>query len=224
MITGPRNTGGVSLEAAPLVRALAASAYRAGASLVEVTWGDEAILLDRFAHAPRGSFAEVSDLSAGELLRALVRAVNALRQPDGSVVEAIQTPEQRVVFGKPLSKFQVNQFKFVDMLIKIQAARELAYACVRRRMSGQDATREISMAKIFCIEAQQFVATTCLQLFGGAADDQYAYFGVSSVGVVALNLANGELKWTAPIKAAGPRLGVGAALSVIPGAVFIPRG
>lgn len=56
--------------------------------------------------------------------------------------------------------------------------------------------------------------------FGGAADEQYAYFGVSSVGVVALNLVNGELKWTAPIKAAGPRLGVGAALSVIPGAVF----
>ena len=24
--------------------------------------------------------------------------------------------EQRIVFGKPLSKFQVNQFKFVDML------------------------------------------------------------------------------------------------------------
>ena len=60
MITGPRNTGGVSLEAAPLVRHLTASAYRAGASLVEVTWGDEALLLTRFAHAPRESFGEVS--------------------------------------------------------------------------------------------------------------------------------------------------------------------
>jgi len=56
--------------------------------------------------------------------------------------------------------------------------------------------------------------------FGGAADDQYAYFGVSSLGVAAVNLANGEKKWAAPIKATGPRLGIGAALSVIPGAVF----
>lgn len=76
--------------------------------------------------------------------------------------------EQRIVFGRPLGKFQVNQFKFVDMLIRLQAARELGYACVRRRMRGEDATREISMGKIYCIETQQFVANTCMQLFGGA--------------------------------------------------------
>jgi polyvinyl alcohol dehydrogenase (cytochrome) len=56
--------------------------------------------------------------------------------------------------------------------------------------------------------------------FGGAADDKYAYFGVSSVGVAAIDLATGEKKWIAPVKAAGPRLGLGAALSVVPGAVL----
>jgi polyvinyl alcohol dehydrogenase (cytochrome) len=56
--------------------------------------------------------------------------------------------------------------------------------------------------------------------FGGAADDQYAYFGVSSVGVVAVRLSSGERVWTTAIRAAGPRLGIGAAMSVIPGIVF----
>jgi len=56
--------------------------------------------------------------------------------------------------------------------------------------------------------------------FGGAADDHYAYFGVSSLGVAAVDLVTGERKWVAPLKAAGPRLGIGAAISVIPGAVF----
>jgi len=56
--------------------------------------------------------------------------------------------------------------------------------------------------------------------FGGAADDQNAYFGVSSVGVVALRLTDGSKRWVAPVKAAGPRLGIGAALSVAPGVVF----
>ena len=56
--------------------------------------------------------------------------------------------------------------------------------------------------------------------FGGAADDENAYFGVSSVGVVALRLTNGERKWVAPVKAAGPRLGIGAAVSVAPGVVY----
>ena len=41
LIIGPVANGGVSLEAAPLVRHIAASAYRAGAALVETIWGDE---------------------------------------------------------------------------------------------------------------------------------------------------------------------------------------
>ncbi|MGE3509264.1 MAG: aminopeptidase [Vicinamibacterales bacterium] len=60
MMIGPRLTGGVSLEAAPLVRALTTSAYRAGAPLVEVLWGDEALQLLRFQHAPTESFAQFS--------------------------------------------------------------------------------------------------------------------------------------------------------------------
>ena len=59
IILGPLATG-VSFEAAPLVRHIATSAYRAGASLVEVLWGDEALLLKRFAHAPRNSLSEFS--------------------------------------------------------------------------------------------------------------------------------------------------------------------
>src|ERR687898_648524 len=59
IILGPLATG-VSFEAAPLVRQIAASAYRAGASLVEVIWGDEALLLTRFAQAPPQFLSEFS--------------------------------------------------------------------------------------------------------------------------------------------------------------------
>ncbi len=60
MIIGPRTTGGVSPEAAPLVRAIVRSAYRAGAPLVEVLWGDEAAQLIRFEDAPPESFSQFS--------------------------------------------------------------------------------------------------------------------------------------------------------------------
>ena len=76
--------------------------------------------------------------------------------------------KERIVFGKPLTKFQVNQFRFVDMLTRISAARETGYACVRKRNRDEDATMEISMAKLFCIEIAQQTASTCLQLHGGA--------------------------------------------------------
>jgi aminopeptidase len=60
LVIGPLASGGASLEAAPLIRKIVASAYCAGAALVEVIWGDEALQLLRFQHAPRDSFGEFS--------------------------------------------------------------------------------------------------------------------------------------------------------------------
>src|SRR5947208_749204 len=68
LIIGPIASGGVSLEAAPLVRHIAASAYRAGAPLVEAIWGDEALLLTRFEHAPADSFDQFSSWLPDALL------------------------------------------------------------------------------------------------------------------------------------------------------------
>ena len=59
-------------------------------------------------------------------------------------------PSSASLFGKPLAKMQVTQFKFVEMLTQLTAARELTYACIRERNRGEDATQEITMAKIFC--------------------------------------------------------------------------
>jgi aminopeptidase len=61
LIIGPLMHGGVSLEAAPIVRELAASAYRAGAELVEPIWGDEALQLTRFRHAGADTFNAFSN-------------------------------------------------------------------------------------------------------------------------------------------------------------------
>jgi len=47
----PETNTGVPLEAAPLVRLLVEKAYQRGASLVDVIWGDDALLLKRFEHA-----------------------------------------------------------------------------------------------------------------------------------------------------------------------------
>ena len=58
-------------------------------------------------------------------------------------------------------------------------------------------------------------------VWGGAADDQNAYFGMSSGGVVALSLASGERKWYASLDTPpGRKRGHDAALTVIPGVLF----
>ena len=60
LIIGPLANGGASLEAAPLVRCVAQSAYAAGAQLVETLWGDEGLQLARFRNAAPDSFDQFS--------------------------------------------------------------------------------------------------------------------------------------------------------------------
>jgi citronellyl-CoA dehydrogenase len=80
----------------------------------------------------------------------------------------LEHAQQRIVFKKPLSKMQVNQFKFVDMMIQITAAQELSHRCIRKMVANEDVTLDVSMAKIFATTMNQHVATTCVQLFGGS--------------------------------------------------------
>ena len=80
----------------------------------------------------------------------------------------LQHCQERKLFGKPLAKMQVTQHKLVDLMIQITAAQELSYRCIRRMVRGEDATLDISMAKVFCTTMSQLVATSCMQLFGGA--------------------------------------------------------
>jgi citronellyl-CoA dehydrogenase len=75
---------------------------------------------------------------------------------------------QRVAFGKPLAQMQVNRFKFVEMMIQITASEELARRCIAKVIAGDDITLDVSMAKVFIANMKQYVATTCVQLFGGA--------------------------------------------------------
>lgn len=57
--------------------------------------------------------------------------------------------------------------------------------------------------------------------FGGAADDQNAYFGLRTGGIAAVSLDTGQKKWFTPIQSPekGPR-GENAAITAIPGALF----
>ena len=92
LIIGPLANGGASLEAAPLARQIAAAAYRAGASLVETIYGDEAQQSLRFKHAPRESFTSFSSW----LPKALSEHVAA-----GHAVLSISANDPDLLQGEP---------------------------------------------------------------------------------------------------------------------------
>jgi citronellyl-CoA dehydrogenase len=97
----------------------------------------------------------------------LIACIQANGQADELWARTKRYCEERMLFGKPLSKMQVTQFKLVELATQMEAAKELTHACVRKRMRGEDATREISMAKLFCGRMIRRVADDCIQLHGG---------------------------------------------------------
>jgi aminopeptidase len=103
--------GGVPIQVAPLVRELAASAYRAGASLVDVEWRDDELRLIRFRHAPRDSFEEFPAWQAAGILEVIEGggAMLSISASDPDLLEG-QDPElvdlqERVMrkYWKPIS-------------------------------------------------------------------------------------------------------------------------
>jgi len=119
-IIGPLANGGVSLDAAPLVRQVAESAYKAGARYVEALWGDEALQLTRFRHAPPESFGEYSSWLADALVKHAeaghaVLSIYAndpdlLKDEPPALVGQVQTTVGRHVrpFREYISKNQTN--------------------------------------------------------------------------------------------------------------------
>ena len=120
LIIGPLASGGVSLEAAPLVRQVAIAAYEAGASLVETIWGDEAIQMARFKHAPRNSFGEFSNwipdalfehAQAGQaIVSVYANDPDQLKDEPPELVSAVQQAVSKSVrpFRELISRNQTN--------------------------------------------------------------------------------------------------------------------
>lgn len=80
---------------------------------------------------------------------------------------AMAYSKERVAFGKPISKFQVNRFKLVQMGMMVEISRLLVYKaawlCDRKRPFAKAA----SMAKLFASEAASYITGEAVQLHGG---------------------------------------------------------
>jgi alkylation response protein AidB-like acyl-CoA dehydrogenase len=87
----------------------------------------------------------------------------------GALDAAIQYAKERIVFKKPIAKFQAIQFMLADMAIQIEAARQLTYKTVAEidRGNREEAVKLGSMAKCFAADTAVKVATDALQIFGG---------------------------------------------------------
>jgi alkylation response protein AidB-like acyl-CoA dehydrogenase len=85
-----------------------------------------------------------------------------------AVVElALQYAKERKQFGRPIGSFQAIAHMLADMQTEVEAARTLMWRAAWMVSSGQDALREISMAKLLSSETYAKVANLGMQILGG---------------------------------------------------------
>lgn len=97
----------------------------------------------------------------------LAGSLMALGGMENIVRQTIAYCRERETFGQPLIDNQYIHFRIAELLTEIEALRQLCYHCVRLYVAGEDATKEVSMAKLKGGRLAREVADTCLQFHGG---------------------------------------------------------
>jgi alkylation response protein AidB-like acyl-CoA dehydrogenase len=80
---------------------------------------------------------------------------------------ALQYAKDRKQFGRPIGTFQAIAHMLADMQTEIEAAWSLTLRAASLVSQGQDALREITMAKLFAAEAYVRAANNGMQITGG---------------------------------------------------------
>ena len=77
--------------------------------------------------------------------------------------------KQRVQFDRPIASFQSVQHSCADMVIAIDSARLAVYQAITRLEDGEDADKEIALAKTLTNHAYKWTTLTAQQVHGGIA-------------------------------------------------------
>ncbi|PLW92801.1 MAG: acyl-CoA dehydrogenase [Marinilabiliales bacterium] len=85
----------------------------------------------------------------------------------GAFELAVKYAQQRIQFGKPISKNQVVANKLADMAMKIELARNLLYKACWLKDNGKPFAKEAAMSKLYCAEIANEVSFEAVQIHGG---------------------------------------------------------
>jgi len=98
----------------------------------------------------------------------LLMALGAVGAMQVAYDKTVAFARERTAFGKPLTKHQALRHKLTDVATTLHAGRCVTYDALRRFAAGEDAVKEVTMAKLVTQRACFDVMDTCLQIHGGA--------------------------------------------------------
>ena len=109
----------------------------------------------------RVAMAAISDVGRGGMVGCAMGLQNACLEA------AVKFSNERILYGKPISKLQAIQFKLAEMKIDIEAGRLLGYRAAAIQDKGERSGNEFATAKYFTTEAAQKAAKMAADIHGG---------------------------------------------------------
>ena len=97
----------------------------------------------------------------------LITSIMAQSMAEAMLQMTVRYAKERTVFAKPVSSFQHNTFKIVEMATEIELGRTFLDALIADYIAGVDIVMKVSMAKAWIPEMANRVAYHCVQLHGG---------------------------------------------------------
>jgi acyl-CoA dehydrogenase len=97
----------------------------------------------------------------------LSMALGAVGGMQATFERTLDYAKERHAFGRAIGSFQAIRHKLAWMATEIEAARDFTYHALRLFLSGQDALKEVSIAKLYACRAAVRVADEAVQIHGG---------------------------------------------------------
>jgi alkylation response protein AidB-like acyl-CoA dehydrogenase len=130
----------------------------------ELTFNDVRVPADRLIGGENNGW---SVLLSGLQVERVTSAAGNCGAMQAAVDLALQYAKDRKQFGRPIGAFQAIAHMLADMQTEVEAAKTLTWRAAWMVSTGQDALREITMAKLLTSETYVKVANMGMQIFGG---------------------------------------------------------
>jgi butyryl-CoA dehydrogenase/short/branched chain acyl-CoA dehydrogenase len=85
----------------------------------------------------------------------------------GALEHASSYAKERHQFGKPIADFQGVQFQVARLATEVEAARLMTYNAARLKDAGHPYLKEAAMAKYYCSQVAERVASEAIEIYGG---------------------------------------------------------
>lgn len=97
----------------------------------------------------------------------LVTSIGAQTHAEVMLESTLKYCREHQDFGRPISKFDYNRLKMVEMATEVKLGRVFLEKLIADHMEGKEIVVEVSMAKYWTTEMAQRVADGCIELHGG---------------------------------------------------------